>query len=437
MKKTRYLIVITAIAVIIGSCLFSCSPKNDGDDTPPVEVTKPSVQTLSVNRSVNYDSVLVTGKIIDDGNSKITACGIKCGTYNDGAKMIEVTPKDSGVFTVKIPIKFGVTYGFCAYGTNKAGTSYGSTLYYSYSANKPVISETSVTEVNENSGVALDTVDNGKLPTRVTILFGKTSAYTDSVVINTINQVTTFKFLLRNLEAGSEYHFRFKAENILDTVYTSDRIFCTGVKDIDGNLYPVIKIGNQFWIAKNLMTTHYNDGSSIVNPISSADWVSTGNSKIGAYCWYNNDPEIGKIYGGLYNWYAIATGKLAIKGWHVPTYDEWMTMNIANYRNLHVTTDGCLKETGFDHWKSPNLGATNATGFTALPNGGRYYTASPDDGVLRFSDLHVSAVWWTADEFIDGFTRILYMDYNKTDCYNDHCDRNMYGLGVRLVKDSE
>jgi len=436
MKTKKSLLMLIAIAISISSCLIlsSCSKdENDSPVTPPIEVAKPIVQTMSAKLNGNYDSVLVSGKIISDGNSKITACGIKYSCEGD-CKKIEISPKDSGTFTVKVPIKFGVSYTFNAYGTNSVGTSYGSTLYYSYSADLPVISETSISEITETSGVAMDTlVDNGKLPTRVTILYGKTAAYTDSIVIDTINRMTFFKFLLRNLEAGSEYHFCFKAENLLGTVYTSDRLFCTGIKDIDGNLYPVVKIGDQLWIAKNLMVTHYNDGSPIANPTADADWLAAGSAKSGAYCWYSNNQSIGKTYGALYNWYTIATGKLAPKGWHVPTYDEFIKMIVASYK-IGGPVDSSLKETGFNHWKSPNSGATNATGFSAIPSGERAENKKYEFGFL---DLHLTASWWTADEWVDGYTRILYIDYDKPYCFNDQCPKNMYGIGVRIIKDSK
>ena len=239
--------------------------------------------------------------------------------------------------------------------------------------------------------------------------------------------------MIRSLEAGSEYHFRFKAENKLKTVYSSDRMFCTSVKDIDGNLYPVIKLGNQFWIAKNLMVTHYNDRTPISNPTADADWIAAGNAKTGAFCYYNNDKKIGEVYGCLYNWYAINTGKLAIKGWHVPTYDEWIEMLRFTGNTYNDGKDLCLKEEGFDHWKSGDNG-TNLSGFTAIPSGER---AENKNYVFGFLDLHLTASWWTSDEWISGYTRILYMDYDKPYIFNDQCPKNMYGIGVRIIKDSD
>lgn len=93
--------------------------------------------------------------------------------------------------------------------------------------------------------------------------------------------------------------------------------------DIDGTKYTTVKIGNQWWMADNLKVTRYRDGSAIENVTDSAAWeiLTTG-----AYCWYNNDKGYKAIWGGLYNWYAVKTGKLCPTGWHVPSNDEWTTL---------------------------------------------------------------------------------------------------------------
>jgi hypothetical protein len=97
------------------------------------------------------------------------------------------------------------------------------------------------------------------------------------------------------------------------------------VKDIDDNSYVTKKIGNQVWMAENLKTTKYNDGSAIPLVTDNTGWV---NLTTDAYCWYSNDPgTYGNTYGALYNWYAINTGKLCPEGWHLPGEDEWTTLS--------------------------------------------------------------------------------------------------------------
>ena len=97
------------------------------------------------------------------------------------------------------------------------------------------------------------------------------------------------------------------------------------VKDIDGNKYKTIKIGTQIWMAENLKTTHFNDGTSIVQIDKYDDWKGLISP---AYCWYANDSTNKEVYGALYNWYAVNTKKLCPKGWHVPTDEEWKQLEI-------------------------------------------------------------------------------------------------------------
>jgi uncharacterized protein (TIGR02145 family) len=135
-------------------------------------------------------------------------------------------------------------------------------------------------------------------------------------------------------------------------------------KDVDGNVYNTVTIGAQVWMAENLRTTKYNDGTSIPLVTDSTKWSDLSTP---AHCWYNNDKASYKAtYGALYNWYTVATDNLCPTGWHVPTTAEWQILK--DYLGSSVD-GGKLKESGTTHWKSPNKGATNESGFTALPGG--------------------------------------------------------------------
>ncbi|MBI5010148.1 MAG: fibrobacter succinogenes major paralogous domain-containing protein, partial [Bacteroidia bacterium] len=137
------------------------------------------------------------------------------------------------------------------------------------------------------------------------------------------------------------------------------------VSDIDGNVYQTVTIGTQVWMKENLKTTKLNDGIALPNVIDNAAWAALTTT---GYCWYNNDATTYKsTYGALYNWYAVNTGKLCPIGWHVPSDDEWTLLT--TFRGGYSVAGGKLKETGTLHWTSPNTGATNETGFTALPGG--------------------------------------------------------------------
>jgi len=136
--------------------------------------------------------------------------------------------------------------------------------------------------------------------------------------------------------------------------------------DGDNNHYPIVKIGNQVWMEKNLETTRFINGSPIDQVTDSTQWVSAVTA---AYCYYQNNSQIGSIYGPLYNWYVASNSHICPLGWHVPTSDEWTELYdaIGGYYE-----GGRLRATEVGFWEEPNSFASNSTGFTALPAGYRF-----------------------------------------------------------------
>jgi uncharacterized protein (TIGR02145 family) len=138
------------------------------------------------------------------------------------------------------------------------------------------------------------------------------------------------------------------------------------VTDIDGNVYRIVTIGTQVWMAEDLKTTRYNDGTPIPNITDNTEWV---NFKSGAYCWPNNDESNKTKFGALYNWYATGN-KLCPVGWHVSTARDWeILVDLCGGWEIAGTK---LKETGFSHWDSTNIAFTNEFGFTSLPSWTRF-----------------------------------------------------------------
>jgi uncharacterized protein (TIGR02145 family) len=194
------------------------------------------------------------------------------------------------------------------------------------------------------------------------------------------------------------------------------------VTDYDNNLYNTVKIGTQAWMAENLKTTKYNDGTAIPDATDGSAWASINSP---AYCWYNNDTGNKNIYGALYNWYAVNTGKLCPAGWHVPTDAEWTTLT--NYLGGLSIAGGKLKESGTTHWTTPNTGATNETGFTAFPAGARY-----NDGV--FYGVGTGGYWWCATGYDVTFAwrRLIYNNDSSVGPGNGYKE---IGFSVRCVRD--
>ena len=196
------------------------------------------------------------------------------------------------------------------------------------------------------------------------------------------------------------------------------------IKDIDGNVYTDAMIGTQVWMRENLKTTKYNDGTTIPLVTDKTAWA---NLSTPGYCWYNNDATTYKtIYGALYNWYTVNTGKLCPTGWHVPTKDEWAIL--ATYLGGESVAGGKLKETGTSHWLSPNTGANNTSGFTALPGGYRY-TAG------EFDFVGMNGFWWSVNESTTDWAYDRELD-NDNSYYWFFNDPKKAGFSVRCIKDN-
>jgi uncharacterized protein (TIGR02145 family) len=208
---------------------------------------------------------------------------------------------------------------------------------------------------------------------------------------------------------------------------TFNFITCT---DGDGNNYPISKIGTQIWMAENLKTTKYNDGTAIPNVTNGSEWAGLTTP---AWCWYNNNIGNKDVYGALYNWYVVKTVKLCPSGWHVPTDAEWHQLVLSLDPNAVLSqaeseiAGNKLKEEGTKHWASPNTGATDETGFTALPGGNRRY-----DGL--FSGPTGNGNWRTASEYDSTHVWYRYMFYYSGYVYRNITNKQA-GYSVRCIKD--
>ncbi len=194
------------------------------------------------------------------------------------------------------------------------------------------------------------------------------------------------------------------------------------VTDVDGNVYHTVTIGTQVWMVENLKTTKYNDGTAIPLVTDGAAWSALSTP---AYCWYNNDEATYKTtYGALYNWYAVNSGKLSPAGWHVPSDAEWVTL--ISVLGDTTSAGGKLKEAGTAHWVSPNSGATNSTGFTALPGGSHY-----NNGLFYLNGKYGWYLSSTESSSSDAWH--VYMQYNTSQIYRITGSK-VIGFSVRCVK---
>jgi uncharacterized protein (TIGR02145 family) len=206
---------------------------------------------------------------------------------------------------------------------------------------------------------------------------------------------------------------------LADGLFAQDR---GTVTDKDGNTYNTIKIGNLIWMTENLKTTRFNDGTPISVVTDKTKWSQLSTP---ACCWYNNDTTFKKKYGVLYNGYALFTGKLCPSGWHVSTDSDWSDLiNNSGGQNI---AGGRLKDAGTAQWESPNTGATNETGFSALPGGSRFKNG-------MFITINRLGYWWSPKE--NNTYSCWYRGiYHKDNYVSRNFTDSSSGFSVRCVKD--
>lgn len=197
------------------------------------------------------------------------------------------------------------------------------------------------------------------------------------------------------------------------------------VTDIDGNVYNTITIGTQTWMVENLKTTRYRNGNPIQNVTGNAAWAALTN---GAYCWYDNAATNKNTYGALYNWHAVVDNRnIAPIGWHVPSIDELNTL--FNYLGVYVA-GGKMKETGTTHWLSPNNGANNTSGFTALPGGTR--SLGPYN---NFWELREYGYWWSSTPYNTSSAWYCELSHGSGGRVFKSGTSKGFGKSVRCIKD--
>ncbi|HAQ18209.1 MAG TPA: hypothetical protein DCR40_03130 [Prolixibacteraceae bacterium] len=213
-------------------------------------------------------------------------------------------------------------------------------------------------------------------------------------------------------------------------------------KDSENNNYPIVKVGTQWWMAKNLQSTKYNNGTSIPHVTDTTVWEHL---KTPGYCWHdNNQATYGNTYGALYNWYTVNTGKLCPVGWHVPSDAEWTTLKkylINNGYGYGGSGDDIAKSmAATTNWYSTTFtgcpgnepASNNSTGFSGLPGGIREYNGD-------FYITGDAGFWWSSTEvpsfsawyFVLGRAESHFLGGEEDYCYA----YKEFGFSVRCVRD--
>jgi uncharacterized protein (TIGR02145 family) len=318
-----------------------------------------------------------------------------------------------------------------AFATNSQGTAVGNMISFkTLDFPNPVVSSSPVVSISQTSAIAGgEVIKEGGSPVTERGICWSTSS-NPSISSSRIlagSGLGKFTVELTELLPQTTYYVKAYAINSTLTSYGEEVVFTTAptetsVIDIENNVYNIIQIGTQTWLKENLLTTKYNDGTSIPLITDDNTWSEI---RTAAYCWYNNDEDNNKnTYGALYNWYTINSGNLCPTGWHVPTDAEFVAL--VNYLGGSLVAGGKLKESGTAHWISPNTDATNESGFSGLPAGGR-------DILGRFSSIGLSGGFWTSSENNNSA-------YDQSLSYDTGNSRRLspfkwYGASVRCIKD--
>ncbi len=196
-----------------------------------------------------------------------------------------------------------------------------------------------------------------------------------------------------------------------------------------------VRIGSQVWMTRNLSASRYSDGTPIPQVTNSTQWEDL---TTGAWCYYENNTANGTVYGKLYNWYAVAgiydaasaanpvlRKKLAPAGYHVPSDAEWTILT--NFLGGESVAGGTMKATGTNLWLSPNTGATNSSGFTGLPVGGRGTNGS-------FIGIGGAVSLWSSTEVGTISAWYRYLNYNTAAAPRYSIVRKV-GFSVRCLRD--
>lgn len=331
-----------------------------------------ALSTLSTNAmsSITNTAAVCGGNISNAGGGTVTARGVIWSTIPNPTIALTTKTSDgtgTGSYTSNISSLLpNTTYNVRAYATNAAGTSYGNEISFTTLLIAPIFLTTNqITFVSNTSAISGGniTFDGGSAITSRGIIWSTSPNPTTALTTKTSDGTGTGSYTtnLTGLLSNTTYYVRAYAINSNLTTYGNEYSFITLPQP------NFTTICSQVWMTNNLDVTTYRNGDTIPQVTNLAQWSSLNT---GAWCYYNNDSANGKGYGKLYNWYAVNDARgLAPQGWHVASDSEYTILS--NCLGGLTVAGGTMKETGTTHWLSPNTGATNSSGFTAVGGGYR------------------------------------------------------------------
>ena len=395
----------------------------------------PSLTTKLVT-SIGTNSAVSGGEITSEGGLAITEKGVCWSTTTTPTiannKSMEGAGTDS--YTSKLDgLEDGVTYYLRAYATNSKGTSYGNEVSFTtFAIYKPTLTTNSISNISATGAISGGVIssDGGASITAKGVCWSTTSNPT--ITSNKTNEgsgVESFTSQMTGLQEGVIYYVRAYATNTKGTSYGNEVSFSTNemLTDIEGNKYKTVTIGAQTWMAENLKTSKYSDGTAIPNITDNTQW---SNNTTGAWCYYDTNAANNAKYGKLYNWYAVSKTTNGNKnvcptGWHVPSNADWKVLT--DYLGGKSIAGGKMKEIGTTNWSYPNTDATNTSLFTGLPGGYRYYNRD-------YQNIGLKGYWWSSTEW-DSFNACYLYLKNEDGEARKYFDFKEVGYSVRCLSD--
>ena len=228
---------------------------------------------------------------------------------------------------------------------------------------------------------------------------------------------------LTNLTPDTRYYLRAYATNSVGTEYGQEQTFMTEKEAVvfsgSGS------IGSQVWQTKNLNVDRFRNGDPIPEAKTKEAWVAAGENRKPAWCYYENNASNGSIYGKIYNCYAATDSRgICPSGWHLPSDKEWTALT--NYLGKNVA-GGKMKSIGNIYWQATNEGATNESGFFALPGGYR-------DNNGSFYSIRYEAFFWSAT-VVGGSSAWSRTLYSGTSFVAATTANKSSGASVRCLRD--
>ncbi|MFZ1783953.1 MAG: fibrobacter succinogenes major paralogous domain-containing protein [Ferruginibacter sp.] len=381
--------------------------------------------TTTAASAITATTATSGGNITSDGGAAITARGV-CWNTSSGPTIANSKTTDgtgTGTFPSSLTgLTAGTTYYARAYATNSTGTAYGNEITITTGTTLPTIITTAISAITQTTATSGGNItsDGGAAITARGVCWNTSPGPTIANSKTTDGTGTgSFASSVTGMTAGTIYYIRAYATNSAGTAYGNEINFTT-VSSI-----PILSVTicAQVWMLNNLEVTTYRNGDPIPQVTDPTAWAGL---TTGAWCYYNNDPAMGAIYGKLYNWYAVDDPRgLAPAGWHVPTsYDEFITL--VTCLGGEAVAGGKMKETGTTHWASPNTGATNSSGFTSLPGGLRFNGIFDNVGKIGF--------WWTSSTSSPTSAFFHSMYYDSPLAYRTN-EFMRVGFSVRCLKD--